>query len=124
MCRMICGRHSCAGNLFQGVRYSYTARHDRPSNSRGYGGDWIMKKYVRRLLSRGLAYSTRTIVCLAFFLVACGDQPAATSTPVASSAPAGGPTTISIDATGFKFAPAEVTIPLGSTVVWTNKDAA
>ncbi len=83
-----------------------------------------MKKYVRRLLSRAVRYSVRAVVCLAFFLVACGDQPAATSTPVASSGPVGGPTTITIDATGFKFVPAEVTIPVGSTIVWTNKDAA
>jgi plastocyanin len=82
----------------------------------------MMKNYVRRFC--GVRYATRAVLCLALFLVACGDQPAATSTPVAGSGPVGGPTTITIDATGFKFVPAEVTIPAGSTVIWTNKDSA
>jgi plastocyanin len=34
------------------------------------------------------------------------------------------PVTVNIDLASFKFAPGEVSIPAGSTVIWTNKDAA
>src|SRR5438874_636722 len=75
-----------------------------------------------------------TAPCLlpsAFCLLACLVLSACSGTNAPTAAPspqaggsAGGPTTINIDETGFKFVPAEITVPAGSTVVWTNKDAA
>jgi plastocyanin len=71
-------------------------------------------------------------------LVACGDTP--TSQPAATTAAGTGATTaagssattsaagqvqtINIDIASFKFSPAEINVPAGSTVIWTNKDAA
>jgi len=66
---------------------------------------------------------------LSMVLAACGDSP--TTAPVATTTAAGvatsasaAPQTINIDIVGFKFSPQEVSIPAGSTVIWTNKDAA
>jgi plastocyanin len=67
---------------------------------------------------------------MALMLTSCGES-SATPTTVAVVG-AGTPTTISannqpgtfnVDMTGFKFVPAEITIPAGSTVIWTNKEA-
>lgn len=56
-------------------------------------------------------------------LVAClAGKPAAPATSAPSSAPAA-PQAVNIDITGFAFQPATLTIPRGSTVTWTNKDA-
>ena len=64
-------------------------------------------------------------------VAACGEQSAASPTPVAGPGSdatvipvAGAPTTMQIEANGFEFAPAEITIAAGTTVVWTNKEAA
>lgn len=74
------------------------------------------------------------VICLTLLLAACGDQPAAptptssssgntggtgTATPVAASS---GPVSVNVDMEGFKFLPAEITIPAGSTITWTNKE--
>ncbi len=40
-------------------------------------------------------------------------------TPVASSTPK----TVSVTISGFKFSPADVTVNVGDTVVWTNQDS-
>jgi plastocyanin len=41
-----------------------------------------------------------------------------------AAAPAAAPTTTSVDAMGYKFTPAAVTIAVGDTVTWTNHDQA
>ena len=42
-----------------------------------------------------------------------------------SPAPAGGlGIKNDVEISGFAFAPASITVPLGTTVIWTNKDAA
>ncbi|HMA36269.1 MAG TPA: plastocyanin/azurin family copper-binding protein, partial [Chloroflexia bacterium] len=67
------------------------------------------------------------LLCLSVVLAACGDQPP-TATPVAAPGATGvapgAASAVSIDAVNFKFAPAEITIPAGTTVTWTNKDPA
>lgn len=46
-------------------------------------------------------------------------MPSAPATPAASGAPQSS-NTVTID--DFAFAPASITVPVGSTVTWTNKD--
>ena len=69
------------------------------------------------------------LVVLCALLAACGDSP----TPTVSTAPplvgVVAPTTtaaqtVSVDEIGFQFSPATLTIPAGTTIVWTNKEAA
>jgi plastocyanin len=64
---------------------------------------------------------------LAWLLAACGDSPAAVITTTTTAAAVTGSSqnaTVNIDMSGFKYSPAEITITAGTTVVWTNKDAA
>jgi plastocyanin len=78
---------------------------------------------------RGIFALALTLL-LSLVLAACGDSPTAapaattTAAGVATTAAAAAPQTINIDIVGFKFSPQEVSIPAGSTVIWTNKDAA
>src|SRR5438874_9039983 len=87
---------------------------------------------ARRQTAHCLLPSARCLLPTAYCLLAClvlsacsgtSSAPTAAPSPQAGGS-AGGPTTINIDETGFKFVPAEITVPAGSTVVWTNKDAA
>ncbi len=77
---------------------------------------------------RGILALALTLL-LSLVLAACGDSPTApaantTASGVFTTAAAATPQTINIDIVGFKFSPQEVSIPAGSTVIWTNKDAA
>lgn len=73
------------------------------------------------------------LLLLSLVMAACGDNPtpvpAANTTAAAvqatqANAVSAAPTTVNIDMTGFKFSPAEISIPAGTTVIWTNKEAA
>jgi plastocyanin len=76
--------------------------------------------------------SVLIVFCLGTLLASCGES-AATPTTAASSgggtpttatvSGGGEPGTFNVDMVGFKFVPAEITIPAGSTVIWTNKEA-
>jgi plastocyanin len=56
------------------------------------------------------------------FAVACaGDDPQATTT---SALPDPGPDRYAVVMESFAFTPAELTVPVGATVVWTNRHAA
>ncbi|HEX2914421.1 MAG TPA: cupredoxin family copper-binding protein [Chloroflexia bacterium] len=83
--------------------------------------------------SRGILLLALLAMLVSLALAACGDTP--TSTPVIiptnqaadttqAANPATAASTINIDISGFKFNPGEITIPAGTTVVWTNKDGA
>ena len=50
------------------------------------------------------------------------EKPAASPAPVQAQAPAAKTVTVSIK--GFKFSPADITINIGDTIVWTNDDSA
>lgn len=51
-------------------------------------------------------------------------QPPQTEQPAAPSQPASTAKTVSVAIKGFKFVPADVTVNVGDTVVWTNEDSA
>ncbi len=69
------------------------------------------------------------LLLLSLVMTACGDNP--TPAPVSSTtaaaaqanATSAAPVTVNIDMIGFKFSPTEVSIPAGSTVIWTNKES-
>src|SRR5438552_1310179 len=58
-------------------------------------------------------------------LSACGgNEGSPTPAPGGTGAQGGNqPATVNIDMNGFKFVPDQITVPAGSTVVWTNKEA-
>ena len=85
-----------------------------------------MNRVVDGFLHLRSMTSVFLVVCIALLLASCGESASPTAAPSGQGTPSavsGGPTTVNVDLTGFKFAPAEITIPAGSTVVWTNKDA-
>jgi plastocyanin len=72
------------------------------------------------------------------FLVACGpatnptpavtlppiQSPTATSLPASTVSPSGATlTTVQVSIEGFAFTPEELTVPVGTTVTWTNLDS-
>lgn len=66
------------------------------------------------------------VATTAILLAACGGAAApasvATTAPTVAPSPSAAP--VAIDVQGFKFAPATLEIPVGTTVTWTNKDTA
>ena len=57
-------------------------------------------------------------------LAACGST-AATPAPASSSAPGAAATVVNaVTISNFAFSPATITVPVGTTVTWTNKDSA
>ena len=69
------------------------------------------------------------IVCAAALFAGCvAQQPTASPTPqptvsaTPSAAPTPIPRTLEVRIDGYSFDPAEITIPVGTTVVWTNDD--
>jgi plastocyanin len=91
----------------------------------------FFKVNFRKLFFGKINLPLMAILCLSLVMAACGDN-TPTQVPVASTTAAviqataanSAPTTVNIDLSGFKFSPAEISIPAGTTVVWTNKDAA
>lgn len=83
-------------------------------------------------LQKARSFPLLVLLLLSLVLAACGDNPtpvpaANTTAPAAQpnqANPAAAPVTINIDMVGFKFSPQEISIPAGSTVIWTNKEAA
>src|SRR6187401_3599156 len=73
------------------------------------------------------AVASVVVLLLVPLLSACGEpQPSTQPTQVQPTAGTGGggsPTTVNVDMDKFAFSPAEVTIPAGSTIIWTNKEA-
>lgn len=61
------------------------------------------------------------LLATAALAAACGADPAATTT---SGPPAAGPDHYSVVMESFAFTPAELTVPVGATVTWTNRHAA
>ncbi len=69
------------------------------------------------------------VAATAIVLAACGGaaSPASVATssaPAATVAPSPSAAPVAIDVQGFKFVPATLEIPVGTTVTWTNKDTA
>ncbi len=60
-------------------------------------------------------------VSLAVLLGSCSSGPSATP---AETQPAPSPNEVQIPIEGFAYHPADLTIPIGTTVTWTNKDGA
>jgi plastocyanin len=90
---------------------------------------------LKKYLSGKLNIPILGILLLSVVMAACGDNPTpapavqvgnttAAGQAVQTTAASAVPTTINIDLASFKFAPAEISIPAGTTVIWTNKDAA
>jgi plastocyanin len=72
---------------------------------------------------------TRIILSLSFMLLLAACAPAATPTPTSlpvNNPPASQETTTSngtnIAITNFAFNPADITVPAGTTIIWTNMD--
>lgn len=90
-------------------------------------------QFIKVRMQKALSLPLMALLLLSLVLAACGDNPTPVPAP-STTAPAAQPTqasnvaaapqTINIDIVGFKFSPQEVSIPAGSTVIWTNKDAA
>jgi plastocyanin len=57
-----------------------------------------------------------------FMLAACGDSPPAQPTTPAGGQ-TGGPKDVTVDMDQFKYIPEEITVEVGSTVTWVNKEA-
>jgi plastocyanin len=94
-----------------------------------------LKTHSKRPVIGKINLPVLALLFLSAVLAACGDTPTtAPAQPVSTTAAAqanqttaaaaAAPVTVNIDMASFKFAPAEISIPAGSTVIWTNKDAA
>src|SRR5689334_6510068 len=82
-------------------------------------------------LQKALTFPLMALLLLSMVLAACGDNPTPVPAPNTTAAAAqptqanvAAPVTINIDLIGFKFSPQEISIPAGSTVIWTNKESA
>jgi plastocyanin len=78
-----------------------------------------------RIIAPGISAA----IGLTLALAACGGgaspSPAAATPPPASVAPASeAPTGDAVTISGFTFAPASLTVKVGTTVTWTNEDSA
>jgi plastocyanin len=64
-------------------------------------------------------------LAIAGLLAACGSSSSDNNTNTAASKPnQGNSNDTSVAIQGFKFVPADLTVPKGTTVVWTNNDSA
>ncbi len=89
----------------------------------------------RRYLKLLILVTLGVLLLGAIGLTACGYQTTTTTsaipaTPATPATPASGggntspqPVTVQVTLSGFAFSPATVTVPVGSTVIWTNKDS-
>ena len=84
-------------------------------------------------MSRRIGISLTLVLLVLPLLMACGPQAAtrapatataASATSSAGSAQAATPAPVTIVLKNFAFDPKQVTVPVGTTVVWTNRDAA
>ena len=59
----------------------------------------------------------------ALYISTRSDDPMMTSSAKSAEAPSDAVTTDAIDIKGFEFAPGDVTVKVGTTVTWTNRDS-
>lgn len=71
---------------------------------------------IRMLLVSGL---TAPLILFGIFSVSC--QP---TTPAAEPTPTPAPTSVEAEMSDFAFVPDTITIPVGTSVTWTNQDSA
>ncbi len=65
--------------------------------------------------------SLALIAAVSVILASCSSAPSPT---VAASRPASGASEVQVTVEGFAYHPADLTIPVGTKVMWTNKDGA
>ncbi len=70
---------------------------------------------------RPLAKSLPLAITILTLLVSCSTPRSATPTPTQK---ASGPNEVQVTIEGFAYHPADLTIPAGTAVTWTNKDSA
>ncbi len=91
---------------------------------------WFIGLSVMMVLISGCTFGPEThtisqptsVPTVPIFTVRSTAAPETYATPVTSVTPAT-PATFSVEISGFTFNPATVTIPKGSTVIWTQRDS-
>jgi len=81
-------------------------------------------------MKRALYLSLLGVLLIAGLLaaVSCGSSSATTKPGAQTSPPPGGTTgpdlkSVAVEIKGFAFSPATITVPIGTTVTWTNEDS-